>query len=359
MNTTAIKAIKLACRENGSDKVYHVTIEPMGILFAVNFSYGRRGSALNCGTKTNVPTTLAKCEAIFDKLVREKVAKGYVAQADCSQGCPIPVVANATDTGIRPQLCNAIDEKRLAELMDDHDWMMSEKFDGRRLMVKKEGNHVYGINRRGLEIPLTESIGNDVRSLVDSGHVLDGEQVGDTYHIFDIIQGPGIIPESTLSERLMILKELHGGIPEDSQLHIVGWVASTTLKHEWLERMRKRGAEGVVFKHLNSTYQPGRPNSGGDWLKYKFVETCSCIVGKGREGKNSISVWLCEGDDRICVGNVTLKVNDIIPPLNSVVEVRYLYCHKGGSLFQPVLIGPRDDIPREECTLDQLKYKPE
>lgn len=46
-----------------------------------------------------------------------------------------------------------------------------------------------------------------------------------------------------------------------------------------------------------------------------------------------------------------------MPPAGSVVEVRYLYAHPGGALFQPVLMGRRDDITAAECKVGQLKYK--
>jgi len=40
-----------------------------------------------------------------------------------------------------------------------------------------------------------------------------------------------------------------------------------------------------------------------------------------------------------------------------VVEVHYLYALKGGSLYQPVYLGPCDDIESWECVVGQLKYK--
>ena len=44
----------------------------------------------------------------------------------------------------------------------------------------------------------------------------------------------------------------------------------------------------------------------------------------------------------------------------AVVEVRYLYAFReSGSIYQPVYRGERSDIPADDCTVDQLKYKPE
>ncbi|MEO7101038.1 MAG: hypothetical protein ABI162_16905 [Luteolibacter sp.] len=38
--------------------------------------------------------------------------------------------------------------------------------------------------------------------------------------------------------------------------------------------------------------------------------------------------------------------------------VRYLYAFReSGSLYQPVYLGRRDDVPQTDCTTDQLKYK--
>jgi len=44
--------------------------------------------------------------------------------------------------------------------------------------------------------------------------------------------------------------------------------------------------------------------------------------------------------------------------MGTLVEVRYLYAFReSGSIYQPFYLGERDDIPAEECTVDQLKYK--
>jgi bifunctional non-homologous end joining protein LigD len=66
------------------------------------------------------------------------------------------------------------------------------------------------------------------------------------------------------------------------------------------------------------------------------------------------------GDAIKTAGNVTIPANHEIPKTGQVVECRYLYAHKeSGSIFQPVYLGVRDDIPGEECTTAQLKYKAE
>ena len=68
--------------EGSSDKVYRVAIETRDGGNVVNFAYGRRGSTLNTGTKTTSPVTSDEAQRIYDKLIREKMAKGYILAAD-------------------------------------------------------------------------------------------------------------------------------------------------------------------------------------------------------------------------------------------------------------------------------------
>ena len=47
------------------------------------------------------------------------------------------------------------------------------------------------------------------------------------------------------------------------------------------------------------------------------------------------------------------------PFLGQERMVKYLYADKGGSIFQPVHMGTRDDITAQDCGVDQLRYKAE
>ena len=82
LNLPEAESITLYFREGGSDKVYQARIEPDGELFRVNFSYGRRGSTMQTGTKTSSPVDYDTAKGIYDKLVREKTAKGYTPGQD-------------------------------------------------------------------------------------------------------------------------------------------------------------------------------------------------------------------------------------------------------------------------------------
>ena len=80
------------------------------------------------------------------------------------------------------------------------------------------------------------------------------------------------------------------------------------------------------------------------------------MVLRANAGKRSVELGL---DDRPA-GNVTIPPNHPIPGIGRVVEIRYLYVTgPGGSLYQPVYLGERDDVGPEECTAEaqRLKYK--
>ncbi len=63
------------------------------------------------------------------------------------------------------------------------------------------------------------------------------------------------------------------------------------------------------------------------------------------------------GGGRMPVGKVTIPPNHAVPRRGEVVEVRYLYAYPGGSLYQPVYLGRRDDVTPVDCLLAQLKFK--
>ena len=110
----SVESVSLFYRDGGSDKVYHANLLPEGDGFVVHFAYGRRGSALVAGTKTVAPVPLEKAKGIFDKIVGEKVSKGYTREEGGR------LFAGGADagrvSGHVPQLLNDVTEAELAVL---------------------------------------------------------------------------------------------------------------------------------------------------------------------------------------------------------------------------------------------------
>jgi bifunctional non-homologous end joining protein LigD len=349
-----MEQITLYFRQGSSDKVYQASIEPAGDNFVVRFAYGRMGSTLQAGTKTNAPVAYADAKRIYDKLVSEKLAKGYTPG---ESGTPYQHTdrANAA-TGVLPMLLNPIDEQA-ANLVADPAWAMQEKYDGRRMMIRRTDSGIEGINRKGLIVALPEPVAQSAKE-IPGPFLLDGECMGNTLVVFDLLELHGSNYRAfDYRQRLFVLMQI---LPNHRpHLRSIETAFDTAHKADLLGRLRADQKEGVVFKRLASPYTPDRPASGGDALKLKFCETASFIVS-GINAKRSVNLSLMRGKTLVPAGNVTIPANQNIPREGAVVEVRYLYgFQESGCIYQPVYLGEREDIEPAECVVTQLKYKPE
>jgi len=346
--------ITLYCKQGSSDKVYQASLEPQDGKYIVHFAYGRRGSTLTTGSKTPVAVDYDAARAIYDKLVNEKQAKGYTIGED---GTPYQHSEKQT-TGIHCQLLNPIEDDQIEKFLNDPAYWAQEKFDGRRLLIRKTGDQITGINRLGLAVAMPHP-------LVDEGNncsvdfIMDGEAIGDDFHAFDaLLIGDEEIGGCRYGERYLRLMNLLGSF-QHRHIHLAPTAFTAKQKGELFDQLKKANTEGIVFKHTDAPYIAGRPNSGGPQLKYKFCETASFIVGKINT-KRSVGLLLFHGDKIISAGNVTIPPNHEIPQTGQVVECRYLYAfQESGSIYQPVFLGNRDDIRADECATAQLKYKAE
>ena len=347
--------ITLYFREGTSDKVYHASIDERNGGFVVQFAFGRRGSTLQTGTKTPAPVPYEKAKAVYDKLVIEKMNKGYTPGPD---GTPYQHTdKEARDSGVRCQLLNPVTDEQAAELIESREFWMQEKKDGQRVLLKKDGNAVRGINRKGLAIALPAPLVACAKQIAGS-FLLDGESVGDTYHAFDLLSlNDNDLRARPHNERLKQLTNLLANVKGKA---IVPIETATTphTKRTLFERLKKQKAEGVVFKHCAAPSTPGRPSSTGTWLKYKFFATASLIVAKHND-KHSVALELhANRKERVQAGNVTIPPNVPLPPVGAVIEVRYLYAYKeSGHLYQPTFLRVRDDLEPAACTTTQLKYR--
>lgn len=349
-----MEAASLYYKEGSSDKVYHTTIEQESNGYVVNFAYGRRGSALKTGSKTSSPVSLEKAKEIFNKLLKEKLGKGY-KYMDAVSGSTIPTVKDLPDTPTEMQcvLLNPIDQKTAQELLNHPDWVVQEKFDGVRFMLNKKNGQIAALNRKGKVVSVPNNIAKEAESL--SNCLLDGELIGENLYVFDILEfEDNCVRNKTLKERMDLLRNLLKSISNNIIFVDIVKDNKTIL----YEKLLKENKEGIVFKNINAKYNVGRPASGGNYLKHKFYETCSCVVSNIND-KRSVALSLFSEGKVVSVGNVTIPINFDIPNKDDVVEVKYLYAYKGGSLYQPIYLGKRSDINKNECVLHQLKYKPE
>ncbi len=341
-----------------SDKEYNVYMDanPHGD-YEVHSTYGRTGSATNSSSR-GIFASEAKARDEFNKLVNSKTAKGYKLT-----GHEPTLATHSTSTekkmlGVMPQLLNEIDEELAIKLIEDDDYMMQEKWDGRRRLIVKDGDDIKSGNKLGQVISsILNPIKEDIELIPINSITLDGEIMGEYIMLFDVI-----LDDIPAKARYEILKTIFESEEIYESIRLTKTAFSTVDKTIMFNQAKKSNAEGVVFKKKDSLYLAGRPNSGGDQLKFKFTATATCIVKSIHDTKRSIGLSLFEhpfNGNGIDVGNCTVYPNMEIPKTGTLVEVKYLYMIKGGSLYQPVLIGPRDDVNMSECTVKQLKYKRE
>lgn len=344
-------------KEGSSDKVYNVDLVPVGNAFNVEFRYGRRGGTLNVSNKNTSPLARVEAEKMMAKILKEKLGKGYLPSDSNDDYVRVdPITEAASKSAYAPQLLNPVDKLDVPSYLSDQFWVMQEKKDGERRMVVLEAGSAKGINRKGnyLDLP-----GRLVKSLLAQYKhkgitVLDGEIIGDDFYPFDILMLNGV--DTTIHDyqnRLDFLKTIA------SELLLpfpTTWYTSKE-KSAALDDLRAKLAEGVVFKKImNAPYSAGRPNSGGNALKYKFYETATVQAGEVRKDKRSVAMHVRGKNGMRLVGYVTVLPNFDIPKENDLIEVQYLYYYEDGALYQPVFKGFRTDLT-EADTLDSLKRK--
>ena len=399
---TCIQSVTLHCQQGSSDKVYILGImrlEPLTSTtwspsqnFAVVAHYGRRYGPLTVTHKGHF-STLVEATKKFNSLVREKSAKGYEhiqhaviesvttpeegAQASAPTPAPYVPAPFVPSAPPRPRcvLLNAVSPDSVDSLLEAPEWALQPKIDGQRLLVEiAEYGTIRGFNRRGVEVTVPANIVEGLDGF-PTGVTYDGEITGgadgQVFHIFDVVD-----ENLTFQQRTEALERVFGrqeGRPPAGRLltpyrqealeGIVGQNGngSVRLVRTYIDRWAKRESlktladanrEGVVFKRLDARYTVGRPNSGGSYLKHKFVQSATCQVLRVNN-QRSVEIGLVGPGalpSRSC-GNVTIPANHEIPAVGQLVEVQYLYANPvvsdfsrgSATLYQPVYLGVRDD----------------
>lgn len=397
-----IESIDLYFQSGGSDKVYHVAIFDLGGpsgIYEVRFKYGRRGTPSNGGTKVATPD-FSKAKDAYDKLVDAKTSgKGGKDKYWVSNGIsgniwgsvpsgnpsppaatqPTPPAPVQLDPKTTPMLLNAATQVQADELIDSPAWFAQEKKDGYRMIAQGkteqfqtagagviDGREFYGFNKKGKSVEVPNDVVKALAAL-DVDLVIDGEMVNGVYYVFDLLEARGVDFRSR--SRMYAYKTLETMLEGKTGKHLqlVKAYFTPEEKRDLVARLKAEKREGFVLKRCNSAYKPGRPNSGGDALKFKFTETASVFV-MGRNGDKSsvkVGVYRDNGnrqpadDFEVYMGCVTIPPNKEIPTRDTVVEVQYLYVQQeGGCLYQPVYLGVRDDVEKDECLHTQMKIKP-
>jgi bifunctional non-homologous end joining protein LigD len=351
-----IDSIALFCKEGTSDKEYHVLLVEDAGGYLVNFLYGRRGSTLRPGTKTEAPVTQEAARKIYNSVVKGQFAKGYTPGGASGSEYVAPASQTMPSADRIPQLPTPITtEEELEKYLRDETWGAQEKKDGKHLMVSRTASDtITATNKKGIETgyPAVYATALDMVGLYD------GESIGDAYHLFDLLKyGSRDLRPLGYLKRYEFLAGIVRSA-EKTAAKVVPLAIGYAAKKALLDKLRAGKKEGIVFKRLDAPFKAGKAHS--DMVKFKFYAEASCIVAPGRDGKRSVGLELIDdAGKRVSVGNVTIPPNKDIPAVGSVLEVVYLYAYKGGSVYQAHYGKVRDDVDVSECLMTQLKYKAE
>ena len=351
------ESIALFFQNGSSDKVYQAQLVTNGEGgWLVNFQYGGRGKALRPGTKTKTPVDYNVAKNAYDKLVKSKMAKGYTEDGS---GIAFSDTENAGRvTGYLPQLLNEVTLDDVIALFDTRVplWLQI-KHDGERRGMLGDDHTAIGANRKGLEVPLEAQIhaASIALSRQCGGElVLDTEDMGNHLAVFDVLnfKGKDLKPQG-FGTRATCLARVNNeiqrhGLHQHLKVDMPGRPKTTEQIITFVDNARAANEEGVVIR-TNAIYTSGRPNSGGPVLKLKFWKSATCRVRSVHDTKASIGieVWDIvpgEAPTWVPVGNCTVPAKYGIPKIGDLVEIKYLYAYKGGSLFEPSFKGYRKDL---------------
>ena len=389
----------------GRDALYVIDLYESGGFFNVVVYFGRNGSALTPSTKSKVMLSPRGAQELAEATEQEKRKKGYMDYVGPRTVVGLPVDAaeltsaalfQVTHVGARspvassiaaeakapvareraklplkylPMLARPIEEDAFMLELPHQGMALQQKFDGTRVLVKIVGSNsggfiAQGFNRSGEEISLPSAVDiflhMHLSMLTDPGDedvltfqpglasILDGELMGDTYRVFDILSFNGdSVTELSFLDRYGILEAALAPRYREPSNRAHELLARTEFKAKYktamLAQAKVENWEGVILRNISMHYASAL--RGLAVQKLKFWDSCTCTVLE-INAKRSIQLGLLGASGTLeNVGNCTVPVNQIIPEVGQLVEVRYLYAYEGGSLVQPTLLCVRHDVP--------------
>lgn len=262
----------------------------------------------------------------------------------------IPATAAPAAIGPTPKKAKVAAAAEIVVFNASSDWATQRKYDGERCVMSLRRGQIVGFNLKGMQMSISAKVEKEFEALLTQPDfnnaretVLDGELMGDVYVAYDILTlRNNDMRDMPFAERFSALELLL-----DSNL---GLLAETAWSESEKAAMRARAEaeawEGLMHLDVDALYLAGVSDA---IKKEKFWESCTCRV-LTVNSKRSVQIALRDDDgEEIPAGNVTIPVSYPLPEADDLIEVKYLYAHPGGSLYQPVYLGKRDD--KDECDL--------
>ncbi|WP_371436326.1 hypothetical protein [Polaromonas sp.] len=350
-----VRSVTLYKTEGSADKVYGLSIEEAedtAGLYLLMYMNGRRGSTMRKNRKLEMPVTLDVATAEFNKVEKAKMKDGYTPAQSGQVYTSTPDAGRVS--GVRPMLPADLPKGHQAHalktLLANPDMGMQEKIYGenRGLSITQEG--VKGINKNGLYTDIPACWSEQLTGMAPA--VLFGEQVGDVFHAFDMIEMNGVNHRATpyISRHALLEQKLLG--LNSPNIRLVHMTVGSHQKSARLKEIDAANGEGVVFKRLDAPFEAGKNSNS---YRHKFREGMTCFV-LACNVQRSVAVGATDPatGKMVSLGNVTIPANHQVPKVNDLVEVAYLYRHEDGGLMEPTYEGPRSDVSPETVTIAQI-----
>lgn len=380
MSAICLSQVALECTSGTSDKLYIIQVEQDGAEYCAMGYSGRRGATLTPQEKYR-GSSLSAAQAKADKVEREKRrSSGYTAYSGTTipgmpadapvfgaaptpgSSAPAPTAPSSAPVAQGPavMLAQPVALDDVERYLTDSAWGLQRKYDGERVTVSVRRSGIQAYNRKGIGRSLSTVAHDRLVKLSiqpdfsdDRETILDGELMGDFLVVYDLlVLRDNDVRKLCYDERYAALEALF-----ENETDLLAPTAYTEEeKRKLLARAQAEAWEGLMGRDLDGEYAAGRV---AQLVKIKLWSTCTCRV-LSVNTQRSVQVGLLdERGDEVFVGNVTVPVNQDIPELDSLVEVRYLYAMDGGSLYQPTLLRVRDDVDEADVRSELRKAPPE
>jgi ATP-dependent DNA ligase len=220
-------------------------------------------------------------------------------------------VPTSIGEAIKPMLASAMRED---QSIDDFafGWVMEEKYDGHRLLVRVEAFSVTAWTRPGADRPaakrslptaLALALHDLPLGLYDGELFIPGGTSSDVvrldrqndlrFVLFDVLEVMGTpVLNVPYSERRALLQVAYKHVGEASPVMMaeIEEVSLAGIKRIW-----EAGGEGAILKRIDSTYRSGWRSP--DWVKVKKIDAAILTITGFVEGKNGpYSVALLENE---------------------------------------------------------------
>jgi len=281
----------------------------------------------------------------------------------------------ATDTDLNPKLpmrpmlasvqANEVVESALVDLA----WAAQYKYDGDRVVIEVTNGEIRVLNRQGEE--KTRNVGPahllPFTALHTGRWVFDGEVVGRTLVLFDIASASDgvstwVTEKTQFQIRYQVLAIISAALgifestsaPDDAPVVIAPVAFKRVEKEQFLEIAIAEQREGIILRHLDGAYEPGRRSS--TVIKHKLIKDADVIITDLHNTKQSATLSVHDEHGNLIEVGAASTIGKGLVSIGDVWVVTFLYVTDPSHprLFQPRLVNSRADKTGSDCLISQF-----